>query len=320
MSTPTFNFFTKDGIIAAITWMQQQTEPETISNIFLGDVLSAMVGETPDFDNLSNLEARKLKRKLDTILTGFLSGQQLNPEFMVNEVIFTLHQQEQPNEDFTLTKNSYFSKIALGEAPYEFILKNAIPAGNPPTGLYFQITDVNNDVYLFGGNLGGLAAGWSSGQFTGSFNLAIQWSNFGQVINKKTVPVKFTNATGKTQAEFPVKFSARSQWTKRQLAQDGETIQVDYYDIANFVNPEWSIPAENGDANGNYAIPFPLEMAIYRDGVELEGLRQRYQNGQVIQTQPNSYMASYIGTLTDDTELEMVLRTYDDGNSGGGDD
>lgn len=217
MSNPIQN---ASQIQQGIDFIRAQTQPESITNEHVANVLEAMQ------------KPRILRNLTDSVQTGQL---QISPDFPAeypeNSVIFTIKSSNAPDEDVEIVKGSTQSitRWALGEPEYEAFVKNELLSTGLPFGWYYQIGASGGQI-LFGNNLGGVPAGTSLGKFTSSINLYLQKTNMGQELIKSNVNVKITQQVA--EADFPVDFVTNAQYfSNENIVKDGNNHAFSFFNV-----------------------------------------------------------------------------------------
>lgn len=220
MSNPIQN---ASQIQQGIDFIRAQTQPESITNEHVANVLEAMQ------------KPRILRNLTDSVQTGQL---QINTngfpiEYPGNSVVIAIKSSNLEAEDVELIKGSNlsFTRWALGEPEYEAVAKDEIVGSGLQFGEYYQLGAANGQV-LFGNNLGSLPAGTSLGKFTSNINLYLQKVNMGQELIKSNVNMKVTNNIG---TDFPFRIVTQTQYFSTEtILKDGNFYPFSFFNIWNY--------------------------------------------------------------------------------------
>ena len=273
-----------------IDFIRAQTQPETITNEHVANVLEAMQ------------KPRILRNLVDSVQNGQL---QINTngfptEYPENSVIFTLKSSTAADEDIELVKGSNlsFNRWALGEPEYELFVKNEILGAGLPVGQYYQLPTATGGQILFGNNLGSVAAGTSLGKFTNSANLYLQKTNIGQELIKASVNMKITQNVPET--DFPFTFMQQTQYFGNEIVvKDGAAYPSYFYNAMNYKYLLcYTTTAE----------PFTLQKAIKVETFQNGNLVsiQNFSNGQTFYQ--NSWnWAAHVYDLQPNDNIEIVI-------------
>ena len=308
---PNFDLTTEQGLQDAIQYMNDQTQPETIPNTLIADILKALKGRDISLNN--EVQIRKLLNAISPIQSGgigliYVSNNDYPQNFTANEINFTLNQQGYESESFKLQKGaSWLNRYALGLPIYEMFTAEEITA-NGLTGTQFATITLNRKAYggyqnyevAFGGSLGSIPSGFSLGQFNQSFNLSVSQSDYGQILEKKNVQITFTDLTN---GNSPFKVRKTGQFLQDIELQPNTTIQTHFIGIWQYVRA--TLYMENPT---NYVLDQNIKIEVIKNGQKLNG-DVDYPIGQ--QFSPNFY-SDYGGWdyLVEGDVLEVKISNY----------
>ena len=295
---PEFDFLTKEGLVIALQWVQSQTKPKSISNILISQIINGVLGQN-DLENMTPVQLRQLKRKLDTVTSGYITmaHDSIPTVYPANQVAFTLKSQGYQDETLTLQRGKgYINLIALGEAPYEVLTKDPLSDGagalNTDIGEYFTVSTSDGSNIYFGGNLGGLPAGTSLGTFSVQFSLQMGKLQMGGPVNRVTKSTKATNETS-----YPFKMSFKSEGNFATPAISGQTVNVVYFQEYNFFNFRWVV-------DEIVVLTEPIRIEAYKNGISTYSAD--YPAGTIF-SPGNSYGIGGIEQLLPDDVIETRI-------------
>lgn len=308
---PNFDLTTEQGLQDAIQYVNDQTQPETIPNTLIADILKALKGRDISLNN--EFQIRKLLNAISPIQSGgigmiHLSNNGYPQMFTANEINFTLNQQGYESESFKLQKGaSWLSRYALGSPIYEMITAEEI-TGEGMSGTQFATIMLSRKAYggyhnyevAFGGSLGSIPSGFSLGQFNQSFNLVISQTDYGQVLEKKNVQVTFTDLTN---GNSPFKVRKTGQFLQDIELQPNTTIQTHFIGIWQYLRATFYMENPN-----NYVLDQNIRIEVIKNGQKLNGDID-YPVGQ--QFSPNFYLE--LGgwdNLVENDVLEVKISNY----------
>ena len=271
---PQFDLTTDEGLQDAIQYVNDQTQPETIPNTLIADILKALKGR--DISSNNEIQLRKLLNAISQIQSGgigqiYLSNGEYPKTFTANEINFTLNQQGYESENFKLTKGLDLSqKYALGSPIYEMITAEEIN-GNGMSGTQFATIMINRKAYggyqnyevAFGGLLGSIPSGYSLGQFDQSFYLRVVQDDYGQVLEYKKVQVTFTDLTN---GNSPFKVRKKGELIKDVELQPNTTIQTNFIGIWQYLMA--TLYMEN---TTDYVLDQNIRIEVIKNGQKLKG-------------------------------------------------
>lgn len=269
-----FDLTTEQGLQDAIQYMNDQTQPETIPNTLVADILKALKGRDISLNN--EVQIRKLLNAISPIQSGgigliYVNNYNYPQNFTANEINFTLNQQGYESESFKLQKGGLWSqRYALGSPIYEMFTAEEITA-NGLTGTQFAIITLNRKAYggyqnyevAFGGSLGSIPSGFSLGQFNQSFNLSVSQSDYGQILEKKNVQITFTDLTN---GNSPFKVRKTGQFLQDIELQPNTTIQTHFIGIWQYLRA--TLYMENPT---NYVLDQNIKIEVIKNGQKLNG-------------------------------------------------
>ena len=306
-----FDLTTEQGLQDAIQYVNDQTQPETISNTLIADILKALKGRDINLNN--ELQIRKLLNAISPIQQGgigvvYIQNNEFPQSFTANEINFTLNQRGYESENFKLQKGALGSKrYALGSPIYEMFTAEEITA-NGLTGTQFAIIQMIRMAYggyqnyevAFGGSLGSIPSGFSLGKFNQSFNLSIVEADYGEVLEKKNVQVTFTDLTN---GNSPFKVRKTGQYLQDIELQPNTTIQTYFIGIWQYLRA--TLYMEN---TTTYVLDQNIRIEVIKNGQKLNG-DVDYPIGQ--QFSPNFY-SDYGGwdNLVEGDVLEVKISNY----------
>ena len=110
-----FDLTTDEGLQDAIQYVNDQTQPETIPNTLIADILMALKSRDISLDKLSEIQARKLLNSISPIQYGGigqinLSNSEYPQTFTANEINFILHQQGYESENLVLSGKRFVGR------------------------------------------------------------------------------------------------------------------------------------------------------------------------------------------------------------------
>ena len=308
---PNFDLTTEQGLQDAIQYVNDQTQPETIPNTLIADILKALKGR--DISLTNEVQMRKLLNAISPIQSGgigivYLSNNEYPEMFTANEINFTLNQQGYESENFKLIKGLFASqKYVLGSPIYEMITAEEI-TGEGMSGTQFATIQLNRKAYggyenyevAFGGSLGSIPSGFSLGQFNQSFNLRVIQTDYGLVLEKKNVQITFTDLTN---GNSPFKVRKTGQFSQDIELQPNTTIQTHFIEIWQYLSA--TLYMENPT---NYVLDQNIRIELIKNGQKLGG-DVDYPIGQ--QFSPNFY-SDYSGWdfLVEGDVLEVKISNY----------
>ena len=271
-----FDLTTEQGLQDAIQYVNDQTQPETIPNNLIADILMALKSRDISLDKLSEIQVRKLLNSITPIQQGgiglvYIQNNQYPMNFTANELNFTLNQQGYESENFKLTKGGNWSqRYALGSPMYEMITAEEI-TGQGLTGTQFALIMLSRKAYggfqnyevAFGGDLGSIPSGFSLGQFYNTFILSVNSVDYGQLLQKKNVQVTFTDLTN---GNSPFKVRKTGQFLQDVELQPNTTIQTDFIDIWKYLRA--TLYMENPT---NYVLDQNIKLEVIKNGQKLNG-------------------------------------------------
>ena len=271
---PNFDLTTEQGLQDAIQYVNDQTQPETIPNTLIADILKALKGRDISLNN--EVQIRKLINAISPIQSGrigyiYIGNNQYPTNLTANEINFTLHQQGYENENIKLVKGvNSVERYALGSPIYEIFTAEEITA-NGLTGTQFAIIQMSRKAYgdyqnyevAFGGSLGSIPSGFSLGQFYRNFSLRITKSDYGQVLEKKNVQVTFTDLTN---GKSPFKVRKTGHFLQTIELQPNTTIQTDFIGIWQSLRA--ILYMENPT---NYVLDQNIKIEVIKNGQKLNG-------------------------------------------------
>ena len=284
-----FDLTTEQGLQEAIQYVNDQTQPETIPNTLIADILMALKSRDISLDKLSEIQARKLLNSISPIQQGgigliYIQNWSYPTNFNANELNFTLNQQGYESENFKLQKGAFpKQRFALGSPIYEMKTAEEI-TGDGLTGTQFAIIQMTRRAYggfqnyevAFGNGLGSIPSGFSLGEFNRSFYLAVSQQDYGQNMQKKNVQITFTDLTD---GSHPFKVRKTGQYLQDVELQPNTTIQTDFIGIWQFLravlymenptnyvldqNIRIEIIANGNNYNGNIDFPIGQQFSPY---------------------------------------------------------
>ena len=271
-----FDLTTEQGLQEAIQYLNDQTQPETIPNTLIADILMALKSRDISLDKLSEIQVRKLLNSISPIQQGgiglvYIQNNEYPMNFTANELNFTLNQQGYESENFKLQKGALWSKrYALGSPIYEMFTAEEI-TGDGLTGTQFGLIQMTRKAYggfqnyevAFGGSLGSIPSGFSLGRFNQSFNLRVLQEDYGQVLEKKNVQVTFTDLTN---GNSPFKVRKTGQFLQDVELQPNTTIQTDFIGIWKYLRA--ALYMENPN---NYVLDQNIKIEVIKNGQKLNG-------------------------------------------------
>ena len=269
-----FDLTTEQGLQDAIKYVNDQTQPETIPNTLIADILKALKGRDISLNN--EVQIRKLLNAISPIQSGgigliYVNNYNYPQNFTANEINFTLNQQGYESESFKLQKGGLWSqRYALGSPIYEMFTAEEITA-NGLTGTQFATITLNRKAYggyqnyevAFGGSLGSIPSGFSLGQFNQSFNLMVIQNDYGQVLEKKNVQITFTDLTN---GNSPFKVRKTGQFLQDIELQPNTTIQTHFIGIWQYLRA--TLYMENPT---NYVLDQNIKIEVIKNGQKLNG-------------------------------------------------
>ena len=271
---PNFDLTTEQGLQDAIQYVNDQTQPETIPNTLIADILKALKGRDISLNN--EVQIRKLLNAISPIQYGRIGvvdvqNNEFPQNFTANEINFTLNQQGYESENFKLVKGGTFlSRYALGSPMYEMFTAEEITA-NGLTGTQFAIIQMTRKAYggyqdyevAFGGSLGSIPSGFSLGKFNQNFMLRVTQTDYGQVLEKKNVQVTFTDLTN---GNSPFKVRKTGQFLQDIELQPNTTIQTDFIGIWQYLRA--TLYMEN---TTTYILDQNIRIEVIKNGQKLNG-------------------------------------------------
>ena len=269
-----FDLTTEQGLQDAIKYVNDQTQPETIPNTLIADILKALKGRDISLNN--EVQIRKLLNAISPIQSGgigliYVNNYNYPQNFTANEINFTLNQQGYESESFKLQKGGLWSqRYALGSPIYEMFTAEEITA-NGLTGTQFATITLNRKAYggyqnyevAFGGSLGSIPSGFSLGQFNQSFYLSVIQQDYGQVLEKKNVQITFTDLTN---GNSPFKVRKTGQFLQDIELQPNTTIQTHFIGIWQYLRA--TLYMENPT---NYVLDQNIKIEVIKNGQKLNG-------------------------------------------------
>ena len=308
---PNFDLTTEQGLQDAIQYVNDQTQPETIPNTLIADILKALKGRDISLNN--EFQIRKLLNAISPIQSGgigliYVYNNDYPQNFTANEINFTLNQQGYESENFKLIKGLFaLQKYALGSPIYEMFTAEEI-TGEGMSGTQFATIMLNRKAYgyyqsyevAFGGSLGSIPSGFSLGQFNEIFDIRVSQSDFGQVLEKKNVQITFTDLTN---GNSPFKVRKTGQFLQDIELQPNTTIQTHFIGIWQDLSA--ALYMENPT---NYVLDQNIKIEVIKNGQKLNG-DVDYPIGQ--QFSPNFY-SDYGGwnNLVEGDVLEVKISNY----------
>ena len=308
---PNFDLTTEQGLQDAIQYVNDQTQPETIPNTLIADILKALKGRDISLNN--EFQIRKLLNAISPIQSNgigliYVNNNDYPQNFTANEINFTLNQQGYESESFKLQKGgNYVQRYALGSPIYEMFTAEEITA-NGLTGTQFAIIQMSIKAYgvyqnyevAFGGALGSIPSGFSLGQFDKNFSLVIIQTDYGQVLEKKNVQVTFTDLTN---GNSPFKVRKTGQFLQTIELQPNTTIQTHFIGIWQYLMA--TLYMENPT---NYVLDQNIKIEVIKNGQKLSG-DVDYPIGH--QFSPNFY-SDFGGwySLVEGDVLEVKISNY----------
>ena len=271
---PQFDLTTDEGLQDAIQYVNDQTQPETIPNTLIADIMKALKGRDISLNN--EFQLRKLLNAISPIQDGgigkiYLSNSEYPQEFTANEINFTLNQQGYESENFKLTKGGNWSqRYALGSPIYEMITAEEITGQGLP-GTQFASIMLSRKIYgkyqnyevAFGGDLGSIPSGFSLGQFDNGFTLRVTSADYGQPLQKKNVQVTFTDLTN---GNSPFKVRKTGQFLQDVELQPNTTIQTHFINVWSYLRV--TLYMENPT---NYVLDQNIKIEVIKNGQKLKG-------------------------------------------------
>ena len=271
---PQFDLTTDEGLQDAIQYVNDQTQPETIPNTLIADIMKALKGRDISLNN--EIQLRKLLNAISPIQNGgigqiYLTNSEYPQAFTANEINFTLNQQGYESENFKLTKGGNWSqRYALGSPIYEMITAEEI-TGQGLMGTQFALITLSRKAYgtyqnyevAFGGDLGSIPSGFSLGQFDNEFTLRVISDDYGQLLQKKNVQVTFTDLTN---GNSPFKVRKTGQFLQDVELQPNTTIQTHFIDVWQYLRA--TLYMENPT---NYVLDQNIKIEVIKNGQKLKG-------------------------------------------------
>ena len=271
---PNFDLTTEQGLQDAIQYVNDQTQPETIPNTLIADILKALKGRDISLNN--EIQIRKLLNAISPIQHGeigvvYVNNNEFPQNFTANEINFTLNQQGYESENIKLQKGASWSqRYALGLPIYEMFTAEEITA-NGLTGTQFATIMTTRKAYggyqnyevAFGGALGSIPSGFSLGKFNRNFNLRVIQMDFGQVLEKKNVQVTFTDLTN---GNSPFKVRKTGPFIQDIELQPNTTIQTYFIGIWQYLKA--TLYMENPT---NYVLDQNIKIEVIKNGQKLNG-------------------------------------------------
>lgn len=295
--------FSRSEIVGLITWMRSQTQDNTVSNIFLGDLLESMLTETPDFNNLTPIEKRQLKNAMDSIITGSVTLNQLQANFYQDYIKLKFSQTGYQDQVLMAEKGKYKPSWLFGEAPYTVTIAEAIPAGNPPVGTYFSFPTVDNQNIVFGGSLGGVPAGFNLGTFENSFNFNMNSFITGQESHFVPVSVLFTNTVADN--KFPASFGGRAEGVLRKTFQNGVVGTTNIMDTAGDFKIAFGFPKEMATSGGYFNLSTSVNIDVKKNGTVVQNFI--YPQGKFLQTMQIGWNEEFLGGFAENDLIEIEI-------------
>ena len=308
-----FDLTTEQGLQDAIQYVNDQTQPETIPNTLIADILMALKSRDIKLDSLTEIQSRKLLNSISPIQQGgigliYVQNADFPQNFTANEINFTLNQQGYESESFKLQKGGlWLQRYALGSPIYEMFTVEEITA-NGLQGTQFAIIQMIRKAYggyqnyevAFGGSLGSIPSGFSLGRFNQGFNLSVSQLDYGQILEKKNVQVTFTDLTN---GNSPFKVRKTGQFLQDIELQPNTTIQTHFIGIWQYLRA--TLYMEN---TTNYVLDQNIRIEVIKNGQKLNG-DVDYPIGQ--QFSPNFY-SDYGGWdyLVEGDVLEVKISNY----------
>lgn len=307
---PQFDLTTDEGLQDAIQYVNDQTQPETIPNTLIADILKALKGRDISLNN--EIQIRKLLNAISPIQNSgigliYLSNSNYPQAFTANEINFTLNQQGYESENLKLTKGGNWSqRYALGSPIYEIFTAEEI-TGDGLTGTQFGLIQMSRKAYgsyqnyevAFGGSLGSIPSGSSLGEFNQNFNLSIYQQDYGLALEKKNVQVTFTDLTN---GNSPFKVRKTGTYLQDVELQPNTTIQTHFIGVWNYLRA--TLYMENPT---NYVLDQNIKIEVIKNG-QINGSTS-YSIGE--QFSPY-FMADYGGwdNLVEGDVLEFKISNY----------
>ena len=273
---PNFDLTTEQGLQDAIQYVNDQTQPETIPNTLIADILMDLKNRDIKLDSLTEIQARKLLNSITPIQSNgigviYIDNYNYPKNFTANEINFTLNQQGYESESFKLQKGaSSLNRYALGSPIYEMFTAEEITV-NGLTGTQFATIMINRKAYggyqnykvAFGGALGSIPSGFSLGVFNKNFNLSIYQADNGQVLERKNVQITFTDLTN---GNSPFKVRKTGQYIQDVELQANSTIQTHFIGVWKYLKA--TLYMENPT---NYVLDQNIKIEVIKNGQKLKG-------------------------------------------------
>ena len=300
---------TEQGLQDAIQYVNDQTQPETIPNTLIADILKALKGRDINLNN--EIQIRKLLNAISPIQQGgigqiYIQNDDYPQNFTANEINFTLNQQGYESENFKLQKGALWSlRYALGLPIYEMFTAEEITA-NGLTGTQFATIQMSryggyqNYEVAFGGNLGSIPSGFSLGRFNQYFTLVVRQYDYGQVLEKKNVQVTFTDLTN---GNSPFKVRKKGQFLQDIELQPNTTIKTYFIGIWQYLRV--TLYMEN---TTTYVLDKNIRIEVIKNGKKLNG-DVNYPIGKKFSPNFNSDYAGWDNLVEGDI-LEVKISNY----------